>query len=30
MSRVIEIDKIEGNSNLGTAVFSNFGKMTNY
>jgi len=24
------IDSIEGNSNLGTPVFSNFGKMQNY
>ena len=30
MARVYTIDLIEGNSNLGVPVFSNFGKMSNY
>ena len=30
MARIFTIDAIEGNSNLGNPVFSNFGKMQNY
>ena len=30
MARVFTIDSIEGNSNLGNPVFSNYGKMQNY
>ena len=30
MTKVYTIDAIEGNSNLGVPVFSNFGKMTNF
>ena len=30
MARLVTIDKIEGNSNLGNPVFSNYGKMQNY
>ena len=30
MARIFTIDSIEGNSNLGNPVFSNFGKMQNY
>jgi hypothetical protein len=30
MTKTIYIDKIEGNSNLGNPVFSNFAKMNNY
>ena len=29
-ARLVTIDSIEGNSNLGNAVFSNYGKMQNY
>lgn len=29
-SKVYTIDAIEGNSNLGVPVFSNYGKMQNY
>jgi hypothetical protein len=30
MARIFTIDSIEGNSNLGNPVFSNYGKMQNY
>jgi hypothetical protein len=30
MARIFTIDTIEGNSNLGNPVFSNYGKMQNY
>lgn len=30
MARVFTIDSIDGNSNLGNPVFSNYGKMQNY
>jgi len=30
MARVFTIESIEGNSNLGNPVFSNYGKMQNY
>lgn len=30
MARLFTIDNIEGNSNLGNPVFSNYGKMANY
>lgn len=30
MARIFTIESIEGNSNLGNPVFSNFGKMQNY
>lgn len=30
MARIFTIDTIQGNSNLGNPVFSNFGKMANY
>jgi len=30
MARIFVIDTIEGNSNLGNPVFSNYGKMQNY
>ena len=30
MARLFTIDNIEGNSNLGNPVFSNYGKMQNY
>ena len=30
MARVFTIDSIQGNSNLGNPVFSNYGKMTNF
>ena len=30
MARIFTIESIEGNSNLGNPVFSNFGKMRNY
>ena len=30
MARLFTIENIEGNSNLGNPVFSNYGKMANY
>ena len=30
MTRILKIDSIEGNSNLGNPMFSNYGKMQNY
>ena len=30
MARIFTIDNIQGNSNLGNPVFSNYGKMANY
>ena len=30
MARLVTIESIEGNSNLGNPVFSNYGKMQNY
>lgn len=30
MARLVTIDQIEGNSNLGNPVFSNYGKMQNF
>jgi hypothetical protein len=30
MARILKIDSIEGNSNLGNPVFSNYGKMQNF
>jgi hypothetical protein len=30
MARIFTIDSIEGNSNLGNPVFSNYGRMQNY
>ena len=30
MAKIFAIENIEGNSNLGNPVFSNYGKMQNY